>query len=68
MGAKKIVYGEEARAKLKAGVDKLANAVKVTLGPKGREVIIEKQWGSPVVTKDGLPLQKKSNYPTPWKT
>jgi len=65
MGAKKIVYGEEARAKLKAGVDKLANAVKVTLGPKGREVIIEKQWGSPIVTKDGVTVAKEIELPDP---
>jgi chaperonin GroEL len=65
MGAKKIVYGEEARAKLKAGVDKLANAVKVTLGPKGREVILEKQWGSPVVTKDGVTVAKEIELPDP---
>jgi chaperonin GroEL len=65
MGAKKIVYGEEARAKLKAGVDKLANAVKVTLGPKGREVIIEKQWGGPVVTKDGVTVAKEIELPDP---
>jgi len=65
MGAKKIVYGEEARAKLKSGVDKLANAVKVTLGPKGREVIIEKQWGGPVVTKDGVTVAKEIELPDP---
>jgi len=65
MGAKKIVYGEEARAKLKAGVDKLANAVKVTLGPKGREVILEKQWGSPIVTKDGVTVAKEIELPDP---
>jgi chaperonin GroL len=59
MAAKHVIYGEEARAKLKAGVDKLANAVKVTLGPKGREVIIEKKWGVPVVTKDGVTVAKE---------
>jgi chaperonin GroEL len=59
MAAKQVIYGEEARAKLKAGVDKLANAVKVTLGPKGREVIIEKKWGVPVVTKDGVTVAKE---------
>ncbi len=59
MAAKQVIYGEEARAKLKTGVDKLANAVKVTLGPKGREVIIEKKWGVPVVTKDGVTVAKE---------
>ena len=59
MAAKQVIYGEEARAKLKSGVDKLANAVKVTLGPKGREVVIEKKWGVPVVTKDGVTVAKE---------
>ncbi len=59
MAAKAIIYNEEARAKLKAGVDKLANAVKVTLGPKGREVILGKNWGTPVVTKDGVTVAKE---------
>ena len=59
MAAKAIIYSEEARAKLKAGVDKLANAVKVTLGPKGREVILGKNWGTPVVTKDGVTVAKE---------
>ncbi len=66
MAAKGIIYSEEARAKLKAGVDKLANAVKVTLGPRGREVILAKNWGTPVVTKDGVTVAKeielKDNY------
>ncbi len=66
MAAKGIIYSEDARAKLKAGVDKLANAVKVTLGPRGREVILAKSWGSPVVTKDGVTVAKeielKDNY------
>ena len=66
MAAKGIIYSEEARAKLKSGVDKLANAVKVTLGPRGREVILAKSWGTPVVTKDGVTVAKeielKDNY------
>jgi len=66
MAAKGIIYSEEARAKLKSGVDKLANAVKVTLGPRGREVILGKNWGTPVVTKDGVTVAKeielKDNY------
>ncbi len=66
MAAKGIIYSEDARAKLKAGVDKLANAVKVTLGPRGREVILAKSWGTPVVTKDGVTVAKeielKDNY------
>ena len=52
--AKEIQYDVEARSALKNGVDKLANAVKVTLGPKGRNVVIEKKFGAPTVTKDGV--------------
>ncbi|NPA13539.1 MAG: chaperonin GroEL [Aquificae bacterium] len=65
MAGKMIIYGEEARAKLKSGVDKLANAVKVTLGPRGREVILEKKWGSPTVTKDGVSVAKEIELPDP---
>lgn len=67
MAAKRLVYGDEARAKLKAGVDKLANAVKVTLGPRGREVILEKKWGSPVVTKDGVSVAKEIELSDPYE-
>ncbi|MDP6934240.1 MAG: chaperonin GroEL, partial [Myxococcota bacterium] len=54
MAAKQIVFDTEARNRVLHGVDTLANAVKVTLGPKGRNVVIEKSWGAPVVTKDGV--------------
>jgi chaperonin GroEL len=57
--AKEIAYSLEARSALKAGVDKLANAVKVTLGPKGRNVVIEKKFGAPTVTKDGVTVAKE---------
>jgi len=57
--AKEIKYDVEARGALKNGVDKLANAVKVTLGPKGRNVVIEKKFGSPTVTKDGVTVAKE---------
>tara|TARA_B110000438_G_C15794546_1_gene642285 strand:+ start:534 stop:2177 length:1644 start_codon:yes stop_codon:yes gene_type:complete len=57
--AKKISYDLEARTALKAGVDKLANAVKVTLGPKGRNVVIEKKFGAPTITKDGVTVAKE---------
>ncbi len=67
MAAKMIIYGEEARAKLKAGVDKLANAVKVTLGPRGREVLLEKKWGSPNVTKDGVSVAKEIELKDPYE-
>lgn len=59
MAAKNITYSEDARKKLKAGVDKLANAVKVTLGPKGRNVAIEKSYGAPHITKDGVSIAKE---------
>ncbi len=59
MGSKLIEYDSEARNKIKKGVDKLANAVKVTLGPKGRNVILEKKFGAPTVTKDGVTVAKE---------
>ncbi|MEE8437602.1 MAG: chaperonin GroEL [Candidatus Neomarinimicrobiota bacterium] len=57
--AKEIAYSIEARTAIKAGVDKLANAVKITLGPKGRNVVIEKKFGSPTITKDGVTVAKE---------
>jgi len=63
--AKKIVYSLDARTSLKAGVDKLANAVKVTLGPKGRNVVIEKKFGAPTVTKDGVTVAKEIELADP---
>jgi len=59
MAAKIIEYSTDARSSLKNGVDKLANAVKVTLGPKGRNVIIDKKFGAPTVTKDGVTVAKE---------
>jgi chaperonin GroEL len=63
MSGKQIVYGEEARSKILAGVNKLANAVKVTLGPKGRNVVLEKKFGSPTITKDGVTVAKEIELP-----
>ena len=57
--AKQIQYNEEARKKLKIGVDKLANAVKITLGPKGRNVVLDKGFGSPTITNDGVSIAKE---------
>jgi len=57
--AKQIYYKEEAREALKRGVDKVANAVKVTLGPKGRNVVLDKGFGSPTITKDGVTVAKE---------
>lgn len=59
MSAKEIIFDAKARERLAAGVDKLANAVKVTLGPKGRNVLIEKSYGAPVITKDGVSVAKE---------
>ncbi|HXH61356.1 MAG TPA: chaperonin GroEL [Fimbriimonadaceae bacterium] len=59
MPAKELSYGAEARKRLEAGVDKLANAVKVTLGPRGRNVVLEKKFGSPVVINDGVTIAKE---------
>ena len=57
--AKEIKFDTDARELLKRGVDQLANAVKVTLGPKGRNVIIEKKFGAPQITKDGVTVAKE---------
>src|ERR1700680_1085745 len=57
--AKQVKYNVEARDALKRGVDILANAVKVTLGPKGRNVILDKKFGSPIITKDGVTVAKE---------
>ena len=57
--AKKIISGKEARAKLKAGIDILADTVKVTLGPKGRNVVLDKSYGSPTITNDGVTIAKE---------
>ena len=63
--AKLILFEKDARDKLKAGVDKLANAVKVTLGPKGRNVIIDKKYGAPSITKDGVSVAKEIELEDP---
>src|SRR3989338_3940823 len=57
--AKQILFNEQARQSLKRGIDKLADAVKVTLGPKGRNVILGESFGSPTVTKDGVTVAKE---------
>src|SRR5215471_427090 len=59
MAAKDIIFDERARNRVMAGVDTLANAVRVTLGPRGRNVVIEKSWGAPTVTKDGVTVAKE---------
>src|SRR5450759_1201861 len=59
MAAKDVIFGGEARAKIVNGVNILANAVKVTLGPKGRNVVLERSFGAPTVTKDGVSVAKE---------
>src|SRR6187397_93423 len=59
MAAKQITYSEDARAAILRGVNKLADAVKITLGPKGRNVVIEKKFGAPTITKDGVTVAKE---------
>jgi chaperonin GroEL len=65
--AKQIIYEDEARRALKAGVDALANAVKTTLGPKGRNVALDKKWGSPTVTHDGVTVAKEVELKDPFE-
>ena len=65
MAAKELLFNVDARAKLKRGVDQLAEAVKVTLGPKGRNVVIDKKFGSPTVTKDGVTVAKEIELADP---
>ena len=57
--AKNLDYGEEARKKLLDGVDKLANTVKITLGPKGRNVLLDRKFGSPMITNDGVTIARE---------
>ena len=66
MPAKQLVFSEEARRNLKRGVDILANAVKVTLGPKGRNVALDKKWGAPTITHDGVTVAKEIELEEPY--
>src|SRR5881296_2859445 len=65
MAAKYLEFNTEARSRLKRGVDQLAEAVKVTLGPKGRNVVIDKKFGSPTITKDGVTVAKEIDLKDP---
>lgn len=65
--AKNIIFGEEARKSLQNGVDKLADAVKVTLGPKGRNVVLDKKYGSPLITNDGVTIAKEIELDDPFE-
>ena len=57
--AKQIIYGEEARKALQTGIDKLSNTVKITLGPKGRNVVLDRKYGAPLITNDGVTIAKE---------
>jgi len=65
--AKQLAYGEEARKKLEAGIDKLADTVKITLGPKGRNVVLEKKFGAPLITNDGVTIAKEIELEDPFE-
>ncbi len=65
--AKQIIYGEEARKALQAGIDKLANTVKITLGPKGRNVVLDKKYGAPLITNDGVTIAKEIELDDPFE-
>jgi len=67
MAAKQLKYDEEARRALENGVNAVANAVKVTLGPKGRNVVLDKKWGSPTITKDGVTVAKEIELEDPYE-
>ena len=67
MPAKLLLYHEEARKALEHGVEKVASAVRVTLGPKGRNVVLEKKWGSPTITKDGVTVAKEIDLEDPYE-
>ncbi len=67
MASKLLKFGEEARRGLEAGVDKLADAVAITLGPKGQNVVLDKKWGAPTITNDGVTIAKEIELDDPWE-
>ena len=67
MASKLLKFGEEARRGLEAGVDKLADAVAITLGPKGQNVVLDKKWGAPTITNDGVTIAKDIELDDPWE-
>src|ERR1700724_2724518 len=64
---KQIAYAESARRSLEAGMNKLADAVRVTLGPRGRNVVLEKKWGAPTITNDGVSIAKEIDLEDPYE-
>ena len=67
MAAKELRFNDDARRGLEAGVNKLADVVRVTLGPKGRNVVLEKKWGAPTITNDGVTIAKEIELEDPWE-
>src|SRR5919199_3984088 len=67
MAAKLITFEEDARRALERGMDQLANAVRITLGPKGRNVVLEKKWGAPTITNDGVSIAKEIELDDPYE-
>src|ERR671924_500623 len=65
--AKVLKFEEEARRALEAGIDRLADAVSITLGPKGRNVVLDKKWGAPTITNDGVTIAKEVELEDPWE-
>src|ERR1700732_604390 len=67
MPAKQLEYSEDARRALKRGIDALADAVKITLGPKGRNVVLDKKFGPPTITNDGVTIAREIELPDPFE-
>ena len=65
--AKQIKFGEDARKALQAGIDQLADTVKITLGPKGRNVVLDKKFGAPLITNDGVTIAKEIELEDPFE-
>ena len=65
--AKQIIYGEEARKALQTGIDKLSDTVKITLGPKGRNVVLDRTYGAPLITNDGVTIAKEIELEEPFE-
>ena len=65
--AKQLKYGEEARRALESGINQLANTVKITLGPKGRNVVLDKKYGAPLITNDGVTIAKEIELEDPFE-
>ena len=65
--AKTITFDEDARRKLESGMNQLADAVRVTLGPKGRNVVLDKKWGAPTITNDGVSIAKEIELEDPYE-